>query len=119
MASSLTVTGSSTGEPAGSRTFGPLTITNMLTVGESFSVALLSGDNSFTVPANSVAVVVLPPANNSVVLKLRTNANSGDGGLPIAPGALPTVYPFPAPAPTSLIVNAASSVTGAVTIAFI
>jgi len=119
MAGSLTVTGTSTGEPAGSRTFGPITITNSQTVGESFSVALSSGDNAFAVPSGAVAALIIPPAGNSVVVKLRTNQNNSDTGLPIYPAALPTVYPFPTSAPTSLIVNAASATAAGFTVAFI
>lgn len=117
MPSSLTVTGASTGENAGQRVFGPLSITNSAVVGESFSLALSSGDNTFAVPSGAVAVLIVPPANNAIVVKVRTNQNSGDGGLSI--GAGPLVYPFPAAAPTSVIVNAASSTATGFTVAFI
>lgn len=119
MAGTITVSGSSSGEPAGQRVFGPLTITGQTIVGETLEVALASGDNTFTVPAGAVAAVIIPPATNTVALKVRSSLNSGDVGLPINAGALPFTYPFPAVAPTTLIVNAASSVASALTIAFI
>jgi hypothetical protein len=116
---SLTVTGLASGLNVGQLAIGPLSITNTINVGESIYTALSSGDNTFTVPAGAVAALVVPPSGNAVVLKVRTNQNSGDGGLQIASGPLPFVYPFPATAPTSLIINAASSVALGVTIAFI
>src|SRR5438270_3889467 len=118
MAGTLTITGLSAGEPAGQRTFGPLTITGTTVEGETIVQPLISGDNTFAVPAGSVACLLIPPANSIVAVKVRTSLNSGDGGLPINPGSLPMVYPFPSPIPTTLIVNAASGTTGSFTIAF-
>ena len=119
MAGQIVITGASPGEPAGQRWFGPLTINGSTTIGESLYVALSSGDNTFTVPTGAVAALIVPPTGNTTVLKVRTNANSADAGLPLYAGALPFVYPFPATAPTSLIINAASSVALGLTIAFI
>jgi hypothetical protein len=119
MAGTLTVTGLSAGEPAGEREIGPLTITGATVIGETFSAPLSSGDNTFAVPSGAVAALIVPPANSTVAVKVRTSLNASDAGLPINAGNLPMVYPFPATAPTSLIVNAASGTTGAFTIAFI
>lgn len=119
MAGTLVVTGTSAGENAGQRVFGPLSIVGGVAVGETLSVALVSGDNTLTVPVGAVACLIVPPTNNSVVLKVRTSLNSGDTGLPINTGALPTVYPFPATPPTTLIVNAASSIASGFSVAFI
>lgn len=119
MAGRLTVTGVSTGENAGQRVFGPLTISGATVIGETIAINLASGDNTFAVPAGAVAALIVPPANNAVTVKVRSSLNSGDAGLPINPGALPFVYAFPTVAPTSLIVNAASAISGAFTIAFI
>ncbi len=118
-AGTLTVQGMSASEPAGQRTFGPLTITGTQVIGETLEAPLASGDNTFAVPTAAVACLIIPPTNGTAVLKLRTSANSSDAGLPLNGGGAPTLYPFPASAPTSLIVNASVSQTPPLTIAFI
>ena len=115
----FTIMGMSAGEPQGQRVFGPLTISNTAVVGETLSVALSSGDNTYTVPTGSVAVMIIPPANNSTAIKFRTSQNSGDTGLSLNPGSIPFVYAFPSSAPSSVILNAGSSVSALTTIAFI
>lgn len=119
MAGSLTISGLSAGEPAGQRTFGPLPITGSTVVGETLESILASGDNTFAIPAGSVAALIIAPVNGTAVLKVRTSANSGDAGLPIAAANLPMVYPFPAALPTSLIVNSSAGQTNPMTIAFV
>lgn len=119
MAGILTISGTSAGESAGGRTFGPISINGSSVIGETLVVALNSGDNTFAVPAGAVAALIVPPASNTAAVKVRSSLNSGDAGLPINPGALPMVYAFPATAPTSLIVNAGSAVASGFTIAFI
>lgn len=119
MAGTLTISGMSSGENAGQRTFGPLTITGTTIIGETLAVSLASGDNTFTVPTGAVAALIIAPTSGAVVLKLRTNTNSGDAGLVLPSASLPVVYAFPATAPTSLIVNAASAQAAPLTIVFI
>ena len=119
MSGTLTISGFSGGEPQGSRTIGPVTITGTTVVEETLNVPLSSGDNTFAVPAGAVACLIIPPANGTAVLKLRTNTNSGDAGLVIPSINLPMVYPFPPTPPTSLIINSGASQTAPLTIAFI
>lgn len=119
MAGTLTIAGLSAGENVGQRVLGPLSIVGSSAVGETLSVALTTGDNTLSVPSGAVACLIVPPTNNAVVLKVRTSLNSGDAGLPLNTGALPFVYPFPATPPTTLIVNAASSVASGFSVAFI
>ena len=119
MAGSFTVTGISATEPAGERSFGPLSIQGSTVVGETLEVSLIMGDNTFNVPTGSVACLIVPPANGSTALKVRTSLNSGDQGLPINPGPVPLVYAFPATPPVSLIVNSSAPQSAALTIAFI
>jgi len=84
---------------------------NAVSPGQSQVVDLISGDNTITVPDGggsiAVAVLIIPPAANSVVLTLKGDA--GDVGLAIGLTdptslALNTV--------SSFILNAASAVTG-------
>lgn len=108
-AGTLVIGGRASGLP-GAVQFGPYTIIGTATIGEQLSVALASGDNTFTVPTGAVAVAVATPSGNTVAVKYRTSSNSGDGGLPINPGG-PSVHNFAATAPTSVILNAASSIS--------
>lgn len=108
MAGTVTVTGSDTGAPAGARTLGPLAITGTTALGATTVEGLSSGDNTIQIPAGAVGAVIIPPAGGTATLKLRSNLNNADGGLPISP-TQPTVYVFPTTAPTSLIINASST----------
>lgn len=119
MAGTFTISGMSAGEPAGQRVFGPITVTGSTVIGATLEVALNSGDNTITVPTSSVAVMVIPPANNATVIKYRTSLNSGDAGLPVYAGALPFVHVFPATPPTTVILNAASTISTFTTVVFI
>lgn len=119
MAGSFTITGYSGTEPAGQREFGPWTVSGKAIIGETLAVPLVMGDNTFTVPTEATACAIVPPENGSVILKVRTNLNSGDAGLSINPAFVPFVYSFPATAPTSLIIYASSAQPAPLTIAFI
>ena len=107
MSGTVTVEGLSASEPAGQRTLGPLSIPGTVIVGETLSLALASGDNTITVPTGSIGVVIVPPTAGTAALKYRTSSNATDGGLPISP-SFPSIHVFAAPAPTSIIINAAS-----------
>lgn len=117
-AGTLTITGMSASEAAGERVFGPLSIQGTQVIGETLVAPLAAGDNTFAVPANAVACLIVPPENNTVTLKIRTSLNSSDGGLPISP-VNPVVYPFPALAPANLIITAGGVSSAPFTIAFI
>jgi hypothetical protein len=108
MAGTVTITGLSASEPAGTRTLGPLSIQGTVVVGDTQSQSLSSGDNTINVPSGAIGVVIVPPSTGSVALKYRTSANSGDAGLPISSSA-PFVHVFGASPPTTVILNAATS----------
>ncbi len=118
MAGSIVITGMSAGEPAGERIFGPLSVIGKAIVAETLSVILSSGDNTYTVPEESSAVLIIGPVNGETELKFRTNQNTADGGLVMNSGANPFVYVFPSTIPTKIILHAAGT-SGVVTIAFI
>jgi hypothetical protein len=115
MPGSININGQSVGEQGATR-IGPITITGSQTVNEVLQVALKAGDNMVTLPEGATAVVIVLPVNNSVAVKLRTNLNASDGGLPVA-NVGPTVLTF-APGTTSLILNAAGA-TSPLTLSFI
>lgn len=85
MSGTLTITGMSAGLPAGEIVSGPVTMTGSSLVGSVTSASLASGDNSFLVPAGAVAVAIYPGEAPAATIKVRTNLNSGDAGLPVAP----------------------------------
>ena len=118
-AGSLTITGLSSSEPTGERVLGPVTIQGSQVIGETLALALAQGDNTVVVPAGSVACWIQAPVNGSATLTVRTNLNSADAGLPINGTGFPFIYPFPASAPSSLIINASASQATFLSIVFI
>lgn len=121
MPGTLTISGGSTGDPAGSRTIGPFTISGVVNVGETYAGVLASGDNTIPVPAGAVAAVIVSPPSEAGVVKVRTNTNNADAGLVInsvAPQS-PLVYPFPATPPTSIILNSSVAQAAPTTVLFI
>lgn len=116
MAGSLTIGGSSQGLLSGSKTIGPLTLEGNAIVGEILDVPLKAGDNTILVPEGATAVLVALPTANGVALKIRTNLNAGDAGLPISPVGYMVLTI--AAGVTSLIVNAAAP-TAAIELSFI
>lgn len=119
MAGTFVISGMSAGEPGGERAFGPITIQGAIVIGETLSLLLSSGNNTITVPTGAVAVMILPPTNNTATLTLHTNLNNADTGLPLNSGLVPFVYPFPNTAPTTLILNSAVTLSAFTTVAFI
>ena len=110
MAGVFTLTGSTGAVPGGQGTIQPQTIVGNFAIGESLPIALASGDNTITVPSGAVGVTVIPPFGNTTTIKYRTSLNAGDAGLPICPGAGFFTQEFPAAAPTTIILNAASAI---------
>jgi hypothetical protein len=120
MAGSLTISGMSSGEPAGERIFGPITTVGKAVIGETIVTPMAAGANVFSVPTESVAVMIVPPLGNEATLKLRTSANPSDVGLSICESANPTVVAFPVGVtPTSITLTANLATTNAVSITFI
>lgn len=115
MAGTFVVTGSAGGLSSGAKTVGPLTIVGSAVVGEILDLALAAGDNTIVIPPGAVAVVIEPPASNAVNLKVRTNLDASDVGLPIGPADPFGPWSFRGLGATSIILNAVSSMTGTVT----
>jgi hypothetical protein len=109
---SLTVSGSVTGLPTGSKSLGPLTVTPSAPIGDTRDVPLTTGDNTVTVPAGTTLVVITLPAGNTQAVKLKQVG--GDSGTPLALAGLGAVLVFPASPPASFVLNAAGAVTAEV-----
>jgi len=110
MAGTFTITGMSAGLQSGEKIIGPLTATGSSVIGTITDATLSSGDNTFTVPTGSVAVLIVFPVSMSATVKVRTSADSG--GCSIAPqnGANFAMLPLPSSAST-VILNASGAVT--------
>ena len=113
MAGNITISGTQTGIPEGSKTIS-LSIT-MGSVGTVTDVVLASGANTITVPAGASGCCIIPPSANTVALTLK--GVTGDTGVAIAPAA-PSVLAFPASPPASFVITAASLTTGSTEISF-
>jgi hypothetical protein len=114
MPGTLTVNGMSAGLVSGEKVLGPITMTGSNTVGQITDASLSSGDNTFSVPpSGAYAVAILLGQSTAVTVKVRTNLNSGDVGLEIAPasGTAYAVFPLPTGV-TELILNASGSLPG-------
>jgi hypothetical protein len=107
MSGSLTIGGMSAGLLTGQKIIGPLTMTSGAPVGEILDINLKTGDNTIPVPEGATAVLVALPVTNAVAVKLRTNLNPGDTGLPLGLTGY-AVFAI-APGVTSLILNAAAA----------
>jgi hypothetical protein len=114
----MTLTGMSSGPTTGQKTTLLVTDIAAGTVSETVDASLVMGDNTFAVPAGASRVAITPPAGTAVV-KVRTNLNSGDAGLQVAPySGTPFVSFALVAGTTSVILNASATVAG-VEISFI
>lgn len=113
MSSTLTVSGMSGGLPSGMKTIGPVSMVGVKVVGGITDASLISGDNTFSVPAGAVAVVIFPGTTPAATIKVRTNLNASDAGLPISPYTALGWAAWPLPSgTTSVILNSSGSVAG-------
>lgn len=115
MSGSLTIGGYAEG-PTGQIDVGPVTMTGSNVIGQVDSFELALGDNTVGVPHGAVAVVVVFTAiYEGPEVKLRTNLNPLEAGLPMT-GQGFAVIPLTT-GTTSLILH--STATTAVGITFI
>lgn len=75
--------------------------------GQNQLVNLSSGNNTITVPSGAVAVTIIPPITNTIVLKIK-GAN-GDTGIIISPTDPCSIS---LSGVSSFVINAGGSVTG-------
>lgn len=108
----MTVSGASAGLATGQKVIGPITTTGNNTIGTILDDPLASGDNTFAIPVGASKVLINLGQGVSATVKLRTNLNSGDAGLPIAPYTTTGWTAFDiTTGMTSLILNASTTVT--------
>jgi len=111
----LSVGGSISDMPTGSRTVGPITMTSAAASGVVIHVILQSGANTITLPtaiAPSMAIIKLP-ATNTALTTLK--GVSGDTGIVIGKTGF-AVLPFNSAAPpTDFVLSSAATQTGLTT----
>lgn len=113
MSGTLTISGMAAGLPFGEEIIGPLTITGANIIDQVDGTNLAVGDNTFAAPVGAVAVLVmLGSGGTPATVKLRTNLNSGDAGLPLSPfsGIGYAVFPLSTTGVTSVTLNASGIV---------
>lgn len=109
----MTISGASAGLPGGQVVIGPCTTTANATIGEKLFVSLSSGDNTTAVPAGATCVAVFLPQGTTATVKFRTNLDSGDGGVLIAPVTInPWFKKDVVTGETSVVLNSTGSVPG-------
>jgi hypothetical protein len=107
VAGSFTIGGNASGLLSGSKTLAPNTMYGGAPVGTILDATLATGDNTFAVPSTAVAVAVFIQTTNVAAIKIRTNLNSADAGLPVNPAGPWAAFPLYS-GTTSVILNAAS-----------
>ena len=113
MPGTLTVQGMSAGLASGQKVIGPVTTVGSNQVGGITTANLTAGDNYFSVPAGAIAVAIFLGTSVDVAVTVRTNLNSGDEGLAIAPTtSTPWVKLELVTGTTTIILNAAGTVQG-------
>lgn len=80
--------------------------------GPASPITLASGDNTINVPAGAMGFCYVPPSGSVVAKQLRSGA--GVTG-PSASASLPLVWIYPSPAPSTMVINAASGESGWIT----
>jgi hypothetical protein len=114
MAGTLTIGGMSAGLLGGENVIGPVSTTGLNSVGTRLSnLTLASGDNTFAVPTGSTSVAIFLGQSPSATVKLRTNLNLIEAGLPIAPTQVVSWAKFDlVSGVTSVVLNASGSLVG-------
>lgn len=112
MSGTLTIGGMSAGLPSGYKVIGPVTTSGNMAIGQISDASLSTGDNTFSVPTGATAVAIFLGTEPAATVKLRTNLNSGDTGLPIAPLQVVSWMKFDlVTGVTSVILNSSASLT--------
>ncbi len=89
-AATVTIAGTVTGLPSGTKTLTG-TLTSVAAVGTVQELTLASGANTVTVPTGATAVLITPPAGNTVLVTLK--GVTGDTGVPLHK-TFPTLLPL-------------------------
>lgn len=111
----IRIDGSIAGAPDGTHVIGPLYITSSAANASVQQLVLQSGANTITTPTNistSGCIICLPSANTAVV---TLKGVSGDTGIAIGKTTTQVLNWDPTAAPSSFVLNSASTQTGLTT----
>lgn len=111
----VSITGTISGLPTGSRTIGPINVASAAASGAVTEIVLQSGANTITLPtlpAPTGCVIQLPSTNTAVV---TLKGVTGDTGIAIGKTGSTLLTWDPTALPTSFVLNSASTQTGLVT----
>jgi hypothetical protein len=104
---SLTLSGTVTGLPSGSDTIS-ITYSNTNSPGLKDVVTLTTTPTAITIPSNTLFVLIIPPASNSINL-LMSGATGETVGSKLHP-TNPTLIPVPASSPSIFLFCASSTI---------
>lgn len=122
MPGTLTITGMAAGLPSGQKTIGPVTMTGSAVVGQMVDATLQEGDNTFNLPAGytcTAVAIFLGAGGVTATVKVRTNLDSSDAGLQVAPCSGPNFMAFPLPTGTTSVILHSSATVNNVELSFI
>ena len=106
---SVSISGTISDLPTGSKTIGPVTITNAASLGQETVFVLQSGFNTITVPALAVGCVIVFDATSAVTKTLK--GITGDTGILLKPTGK-NVLNFTAGGVASFGITASATDTG-------
>lgn len=120
MPGTLTIGGMSYGLASGGKVIGPVTTTGNNQIGGLWTGTLSTGTTTIAVPVGARAVAIFLGTSVSSSVKVRTNLNADDDGLPISPTAsIPwTKFDLPTGA-TEIILRVAEGTVANVNVTFI
>jgi hypothetical protein len=110
------------GLPSGQKTIGPVTMIGSSTIGQVNDATLEPGDNTFNLPPGytfTAVAVFLGTGGVSATVKIRTNLDSADGGLQVAPCGGPNFAAFPLPVGTTSVILHVSATVNNVELSFV
>lgn len=111
----ITITGTISNTPAGSRTVGPISLTSSDANGQVQQIVLQSGANTITVPSTPApngCIIVLPSTNTAVT---TLKGVSGDTGIALGKVTKHVLTWDPTAVPASFVLSSAATQTGLVT----
>jgi len=114
---SITISGTISNTPTGSRAVGPITLTSAAANGQVQQLVLAAGDNTITVPtgiATSGCIIQLPATNTSVTT-LKGTSGGSDTGIAIGKTTAQVLNWDATAAPANFILNSVSTQTSKVT----
>lgn len=110
---SVSITGTVTGLPTGSRVLGPMTIASVSAVGSVTDLILASGVNTITVPTGATAAIIQFAVGSVTTKTLKGIA--GDTGIVVAKTGTVVINFDTTALPANFVINSSALDTGLTT----